>query len=131
MIHLAIAMLAAKKAINKYKLDKLHEGVNIPYITIRALIAMHIIHTNKVMIHGRVAQYVKRCEINDLAAAFEYSTYVRTYHLQELIELGFVETFYHHYRPTNKGRQEIKKIGLYLSRLVAKYHCQPEKIPKK
>ena len=131
MVHHAVSLLMWKLAHKNYSRDKLREGIIISVDTVRALIMTHILYNNKVMKLGKLRQYVKRSEVDRFSKELAYLKGVKTRHLKELLKLGLLEVHYHHYRPTNKGRQEIKKIGLYLSRLVNKYHCQPEKIPTK
>lgn len=129
MIHNSIAIICIYKALDSYCSDRLRQGLKIDPHTVQSFILLHIVYNKKVMQHGRHKQYVKRCEVDELRVELGYPKKIRTPVMKQLISLGFIEVFYHHYRPTNKGRQEIKKIGLYLNRLVTKYHCQPEKVP--
>ena len=131
MIHNSISIVCSQKALSNYCRDRMRQGVKIDVHTVQAFILMHIVYSNKVMTVGRHKQYVKRYEVEDLRIELGYERVIRTPVMKQLIDLGLIEIFYHHYRPTQKGRQEIKKIGLYLNRLVTEYHCQPEKIPTK
>lgn len=131
MIHNSISIVCSRKALLNYCRDRMKEGVIIDINTVQAFILLHIAYNNKVMNVGKHKQYVKRYEVEELRNELGYDYIIRTPAMKQLINLGFIEVFYHHYRPTQAGRQEIKKIGLYLNRLVNKYHCQPEKIPKK
>jgi hypothetical protein len=131
MIHHAISILCSDRALKKYSSDKLRNGISITSKDALVLIMLHILYVKKTMSVGRKKQCVTRYEIISFAKELGHSQVIPTRILKHLISLGYVEIHYHKYRPTHRGRIEIKKIGLYLSRLVRKHHCQAEKLPSK
>ena len=131
MVWLAISILVANTAVKRYVSKHLTQGKSITWQEVYILVTLVTLYNVKTINNGITYQYVKRREIHDFVVRHKLTNRADTKQLMRLIKLGYASRHYDHYIPTALGRLEVKKIGLFVERLVKDYHCQPEKIPTK
>tara|TARA_R110002020_G_scaffold402623_2_gene612780 strand:- start:534 stop:938 length:405 start_codon:yes stop_codon:yes gene_type:complete len=131
MVWLAISILVTNTAVKRYVKKQLNQGIYITWQEVYILVTLVTLYNLKTISNGLKSQFVKRREIHNFVVSHKLTNRADTKQLVRLIKLGYVSRYYGNYRPTAAGKLEVKKIGLFVERLVKDYHCQPEKVPGK
>jgi hypothetical protein len=113
--------------MTRYRDVQLKRGVSMKESDVLALILCHVIYSAKVVnTKNRTVTFSKE-EVDRLRAKLGYgsSWAAQREKILYLSQLGYVQVLKpNHYRITESGRIQVKLIGLYLKRLLKKYHNQ-------